>query len=165
MSKAVYYKTYSSVPTDLPEEIYSYKLRSMFEFVKENLGTVDMYFNYSTDPGLTRTIVYNFPNDTEYNTLLSDPRHPANSLAAFVNDSVTATFVTRRNITLTFEVVDNWAIDETLTKATVDDFQFLDSPAMSEDEIQIYNAQVLEIENYMEQTNNWGRHTDLFGNE
>lgn len=159
MSKAVYYKTYSSVPTDLPEIIYFYKLRPIVEFVKEHLGAVELYANYIPAPETCLITVYNFPNDADYDSLLSDPRHPTNAIPVFNNDPVIVKFRERRNIVYTLEIIDNWTVDETLNEG---DFSILDTPPMTEEEIQIYNAQVAEIETYMEQKNFWGPHTDLF---
>lgn len=161
MSKAVYYKSYSAVPTDLPEEVYFYKIRTMFEFINEHFDKIDVYLLESNE---TRTMVLNFLNNADYDALLSSPGHPANVLPVFVNDSTIINFSQRRNITLTVEIIDDWVVDETLPKATFEKIQLV-IPPMTEEEIQNYNAQLVEIETHLEQINYQGRYWQLLENE
>ena len=155
MSKAVYYKSTSPNVVDFVERIHSYKLYLLSQFCVEHSDQVKLYASGTADGETTITTVYLFPNDTDYESLLSDPNHPANFLPTFINDSVVKTFCERRGIQITYEIIDNWTPSEDLTLSTD-----LGVTPMFADELDIYLSMVDDIEAEMVKTNEWGRYVN-----
>ena len=153
MSKAVYYKSHSPNVVDFVEQVYSYKLYPLSDFCLEHSAQCELYIRGVEDGETTITTVYHFPNSAEYESLLSDSRHPANSLPAFINEADIKKFCEQRDITITYEVIDNWTITPGLSHESE-----LSPTRMSDDEIVIAQAVVNDVSAGMESTNDWSRY-------